>query len=72
MGCQAFLGVEWSLESFFLTPHLEETTKKNRGKFLPSNFRRIKKFDECSFAKKKPSANEVKEEEEKEEEEEEE
>jgi hypothetical protein len=37
--------------------------KKNRGNLLPINFRCQDKFSRCSFAKNKPSVDEVEEEE---------
>jgi hypothetical protein len=55
---------------FSLTPHLEETMKNNRRKFMLSNFRHRGKFDMCFLAKNKPSVDEVKEKEEEKEEEE--
>jgi hypothetical protein len=48
---------------FSLTPHLEETTKKNRRKFPPSNSRHREKFEGCFLAKKEINVNELKEEE---------
>ncbi len=47
---------------FFLTPHLQETTKNNRGNLSPINFQCQEEFSKCSLAKKKPSAYEVEEE----------